>query len=106
MQVCNILMAGLLANAVALGATADTRVFRGPPCQLGAGGYLLAANSGAIIRVNDMHDSPDQAVIIFRPPTEHGWASQRILSRFDLALGDDEKVTVTNSGRVCGNLAR
>ena len=68
-------------------------------------GYLLAMNSGALIRsANDDERDVSSHVILFRPGDRDGWASQRILRRFDLEIArasDAPDVVVINSGGFC-----
>ncbi len=71
------------------------------PCVTPEASYLLAANSGALIRIapESATDTGDQ-VIVFRPQLTTGWASQRILMRFDLKL-DDKGARIRNTGAFC-----
>ena len=95
--------AGLAWVCLALaGATGTPDVVVPPgPCSSPYGAYLLAPNSGALVRV----DRPDQTdgevqVIVFRPQRLRGWASQRLLSRFDLEV-EAGGVRVINTGGFC-----
>lgn len=99
MRVRHIIYAGFYLNLLAAGATAETTVTRGGSCHSAAGSFLLAANSGAIIRMDDGLSTFNDDVIVFRPREGDGWASRRLLSRFDLDVG--ERQTVRNSGVIC-----
>lgn len=100
MKVRQLILAGIYVNLLAVGATAETTVVTRPmPCQSAAGSFLLGANSGALIRIDEAGSSAS-AIIVYRPMKKHGWASQRILARFDLEL-EDEGVRVVNSGLRC-----
>ncbi len=81
-------------------AGAETTVIRPGPCAAQST-YLLAGNSGALIRA-DTGDSSDlnKHVIVFRRKPTRGWASQRLLKRFDLKL-NDQGGRIYNSGAFC-----
>lgn len=84
----------------ALGAAAGFDVIRPGPCQ-GPTSYLLAANSGALIRLKPQaEDRLENHVIVFRRQESRGWASQRLLRRFDLHL-ENSAVRIVNSGGYC-----
>ena len=93
----------LIAEIVALGAAAAATTILRPPCYSGSRAYLLAANAGAVIDVKrHANGASGSAVVIFRPRKENGWASQRLLARFDLAVElNDTPVVVRNSGQTC-----
>ena len=94
------MLAGIYGTLLTVGATAETvTVTRGLPCASEAGSFLLAVNSGALVRFEET-STDGAAVIVFRPTKKHGWASQRLLSRFDLELVDNG-VQVINSGLSC-----
>ncbi len=80
----------------------DVAVVRPGPCSAQAASYLLAGNSAAIVRVSaePSTDNSDPIIIVFRPQPTRGWASQRLLSRFDLKL-DDSGARIINSGAFC-----
>ncbi len=96
------LFAGLLcAFGCAEQAAAETTILRPGPCATPQPSYLLAANSGALIRFEpDAPAALGNHVIVFRPKPTTGWASQRLLMRFDLKL-DEKGVRIFNSGAVC-----
>lgn len=93
----------LIAEIVALGAAAAATTILRPSCYSGSQAYLLAANAGAVIDVKKHDDGTSRsAVVVFRPRKEKGWASQRLLARFDLAVElNDNPVVVRNSGQTC-----
>lgn len=98
MEAGRIIIAGAAFTVAAAGAAGDTLFVRPGPCAAQQT-YFLAANSAAIIRVEDADES--EGVIVFRQqPARQGWASKRLLSRFDLRLGD-EGATIVNSGEFC-----
>ena len=95
-----MIIAGLAFSAAAAGAAGETIFVRPGPCAARET-FLLAANSGAIIQVDD--ETPEKAetsVIVYRPRDREGWASRRLLGRFDLRIEPDG-VTIINSGRFC-----
>ena len=81
-------------------ASAETMIVRPGPCA-GQSTYLLAGNAGALVRA-DGEDSGnlENHVIVFRRRPTRGWASQRLLKRFDLKLNDNG-ARVLNSGAFC-----
>ena len=88
-------------NCLAVSATAETRVFSAGSCHSHQPSYLLAANSGALIRVQaGSLETINDHVIVFRPKPTTGWASQRLLMRFDLKI-EDGRQTVRNTGAFC-----
>ncbi len=93
----------LIAEIAVIGAAAAATTILRPPCYSGSKAYLLAANAGAIIDVKtDADGNSGSAVVVFRPRKEKGWASQRLLARFDLAVElNDKAVVVRNSGQTC-----
>jgi len=87
-------------NLAVFGAAARFDVIRPSPCQ-GSTSYLLAANSGALIRLKPQADDRlENHVIVFRRREARGWASQRLLRRFDLHL-ENSAVRIVNSGAFC-----
>ena len=97
---------GLLAGA----ALANTIVVRPGPCT-SPEVYLLAGNSGALIRLEPgQGEAPGDHVIVYRQDEQsggsarrkevRGWASRRLLDRFDLRIGQDD-VLIVNSGAFC-----
>ncbi|WDI31022.1 hypothetical protein PUV54_13775 [Hyphococcus flavus] len=95
-----MVIAGIAFSVAAAGAAGDTLFIRPGPCQADQT-YLLAANSGAIIQVNaDTPERPETSVIVFRKRDRQGWASQRLLKRFDLRVEPDG-VSIINSGAFC-----
>ena len=103
MKVRPFLYGMLIAEFLVLGAgVVATRVLR-PSCYSGSQAYLLAENAGAVIDVKKHADGTSgSAVVVFRPRKERGWASQHLLSRFDLSVELNENpVVVRNSGRTC-----
>ena len=91
-----------IASAAAVGAGlawADTLVVRPGPCAAQTT-YLLAGNSGALIRAENGAANRSSHVIVFRRDHPRGWASRRLLKRFDLKL-DDNGGRIFNSGAFC-----
>ncbi|MEM9616704.1 MAG: hypothetical protein AAF936_01990 [Pseudomonadota bacterium] len=85
---------------VAADASAEVRIIRPPAC-VGQTSYLLAGNSGALISLRpDAPDTIENHVIVFRHQPRHGWASQRLLRRFDLSLNDGGP-QILNTGTFC-----
>ncbi len=103
MKLRPFIYAALFVEVAIFGAAAAGTTILRPPCYSGSRAYLLAANAGAVIDVREHEDkSSGSAVVVFRPRKENGWASQRILSRFDLAVElNDKPVVVRNSGQTC-----
>jgi len=94
----------ILASGAA--AAAPPKVLRPGPCASPLGSYLLAPNSGALIRVDGARpDGREERVVVFRPQALRGWASQRLLRRFDLKI-EDAGVTIVNTGGFCSEQAR
>lgn len=92
-----VMMSATLAGG---GSQAETVVIRPGPCAA-QDVYLLAGNSGALIRTNDAETGASgEHVIVFRPQPIKGWASRRLLRRFDLQLREDG-VRIVNSGAFC-----
>ena len=86
---------------IACAAMASSVIITGPPCRDETRSYLLALNAGAVISVEE-EETGGSAVVVYRPRQEKGWASQRLLSRFDLAAElDDRPVVIRNSGATC-----
>ncbi len=103
MKAGRIILAAIYLDILAVSAVgAATRIYR-PPCQTGAGAYLLAQHSGAIIRVDKYKEGRGgSAVVVYRPRQDSGWASRRLLARFDLATTlDNEPVTIRNANMTC-----
>ena len=101
MKTRQIILAALWLNCLAVNETAISSDGRDKACFGDATTYLLAANSGALIRVeSESGKDPNSNVIVFRPQKTHGWASQRLLMRFDLKL-DDQGRRIVNSGEFC-----
>ena len=95
-----VFFALMAAGLAAGGSVAGTMVIRHGPCAAGDV-YLLAGNSGALIRTNDAQTgAPGEHVIVFRPQPLKGWASRRLLRRFDLQLHEGD-VRIFNSGAFC-----
>ena len=89
---------GLMSTSVPVAA--EVAVFRPGPCAANTS-YLLAANSGALIRVTSADGIGfEDHIIMFRYQPTDGWASQRLLRRFDLQL-DDHGTRISNSGVFC-----
>jgi len=79
---------------------AETTIIRPGSCAAQTT-YLLAGNSGALILVEPTMPAPQSDhVIVFRYQPTRGWASQRLLRRFDLQL-EDGGPRVVNSGAFC-----
>ena len=95
-----IIIAGIWLNLIAINATAETTIIQPGPCS-GSELYLVAKNSGALIKVDyTAETAANEHVIVFRPQQTQGWASQRLLRRFDLQLGDGGP-RVVNTGGFC-----
>ena len=94
METGRIVIAALSFSVAGLGAFGQPVLVRPGPCAAPQT-YLLAANSAAIIRV----ESEEQGVIVYREQ-RRGWASRRLLQRFDLSL-DAAGPAITNSGKFC-----
>lgn len=95
-----MIIAGIAFTIAAAGAAGDMLFVRPGPCSA-QNAYLLAANSGAIIQVDQ--ETPDEAeagVIVYRPRQGEGWASRRLLRRFNLRIEPDG-TTIINSGEFC-----
>lgn len=103
MKVRRIIYATFFVELFALGAMAATTTVLRPPCHKGSKAYLLAVNSGAVISIDEHDDKTGgNAVVVFRPRKSRGWASQHLLTRFDLDVElNDNQVTVRNSGATC-----
>ncbi|GJL95431.1 MAG: hypothetical protein DHS20C05_18360 [Hyphococcus sp.] len=93
--------AGALFSPASLYA-AEATIVRPGPCSAQAASYLLAGNSAAIVRIGPEQaaGTSDPIIIVFRPQQTRGWASQRLLSRFDLKL-DESGGRIINSGAFC-----
>jgi hypothetical protein len=106
METRHLVLLALGLTLVSASAAAETTVFRPGPCAAQTS-YLLASNSGALIRVEPETSVGQEAsagygnpVIVFRYQPTDGWASQRLLRRFDLQLGRDG-ARISNSGAFC-----
>lgn len=97
MEPGRILIAGAAFSIAAAGAAGDTLFVRPGPCAAPQT-YFLAANSAAIIRVEGAQST--DGVIVYRRQPDRGWASKRLLRRFDLRL-DETGTTIVNSGKFC-----
>ncbi len=103
MEAPRIIVATLGFAVAAAGAAGETLFIRPGPCAAQET-YLLAGNSGAIIRVEAAKaDDEGERVIVYRRQPRQGWASQRVLKRFDLKL-DELGTTIVNSGQFCRGL--
>lgn len=98
MEAGRIILAGISFAVAGLGAVWDVVIVRPSPCAAQQT-YLLANNSAAIIRVEADAVSDTDGVIVYREQAE-GWASRRLLGRFDLRL-DEAGTTIVNSGEFC-----
>ena len=100
MEAPRIIVATIGFAVAAAGAAGETLFIRPGPCAAQET-YLLAGNSGAIIRVEAPKAQADgERVIVYRRRENEGWASQRLLKRFDLRL-DEFGTTIVNSGQFC-----
>ena len=100
METRRFIIAALSMAGFATSALAETTVIRPGPCAAQST-YLLAANSGALIRVEPELDAGrNEHIIVFRYQPTTGWASQRLLKRFDLEL-EDGGARIMNSGVFC-----
>ena len=96
----HIIIAASWVNLFAVNATAETTIFKRGTCNAPTT-ILLAQNSGAIIQAVGLEQNEsNNHVIVFRDQSLNGWASQRLLRRFDLDLGT-EGPRVFNSGSFC-----
>jgi len=96
-----LFVAVVCAGYVLVGVGAVTILTRPDACVTRGTVYLLAANSGALIRAEPGAASEAGApVIVFRPKRLSGWASQRLLMRFDLKL-DESGTRIVNTGAFC-----
>ncbi|WP_428409425.1 hypothetical protein [Hyphococcus sp.] len=98
MEAGRIILAGISFAVAGLGAAWDVVVVRPVPCAAEKT-YLLAGASAAIIRVEADAVSETDGVIVYREQSR-GWASRRLLGRFDLRV-DDAGATIINSGEFC-----
>lgn len=88
---------------IAASARSETIIVRSGPCASPHGSYLLAANAGALIRVEDpVMAEEGSGVIVYRIRPNRGWASRRLLSRFDLDLGAAQP-GIVNTGEFCSD---
>ncbi|WP_425408822.1 hypothetical protein [Hyphococcus sp.] len=95
-----MIIAGIAFSIAAAGAAGDMIVLRPGPCAAQQT-FLLAQNSGAIVRVdNETPENPDTSVIVYRRQDRAGWASRRLLRRFDLHLTPGG-ARIVNSGEFC-----
>ena len=95
-----LIIAACWLNLCAINATAETTVIRPGSCA-SAGTYLLAENSGALIKVTSLAtEEVSDHIIVFRDHALSGWASQRLLRRFDLKLSEDGPY-IFNTGGFC-----
>lgn len=94
--------AGLCAyGALAGPGTGDGKIsiVRPGPCAAQSA-YLLAEHSGALIHAPIGRPALQDHIIVFRDQPSKGWASRRLLQRFDLNL-EEEGVRIVNSGAFC-----
>lgn len=95
-----LILLALGLTFLAADSSAETTIIRPGPCAAQET-YLLAGNSGALIRVEpDARSGKEDRAIVFRYQPTHGWASRRLLKRFDLQL-DDGSPRIVNSGAFC-----
>lgn len=102
MKVRHVILGAFYLNLLAVGATAETTVIRGGACERAPDTYLIAINSGAVLSVSPLAEgaSGQSAVIVYRPRQARGWASQRLLARFDLEV-DGANAAIPNLGVIC-----
>ncbi len=95
-----MLIAGISFAIAGLGAAGDVVFVRPGPCAAQEI-YLLAGNSAALIRVEAARDGGrnDPVIMYRKPDRRQGWASRRLLERFDLRLEDGP--VIVNSGQFC-----
>ena len=92
----------LVASAAGIGAglaRAEALIVRPGPCAAKST-YFLAGNSGALIRAEDREADLESHVIVFRRNETRGWASRRLLKRFDLKM-NNRGGRIANSGAFC-----
>lgn len=81
MKVRRVLIAVLWINLACVTAAAKTMVVRPDPCP-------APADAPRVIDLNavdlNLHRIDARSVIVLYPPQERGWASARILARFNL----------------------
>ena len=95
-----MVIAGIAFSVAAAGAVGDTLFVRPGPCAAQQT-FLLAANSGAIIQVDrETPEKPETSIIVYRRGDREGWASRRLLKRFDLRVKPDGMI-IMNSGAFC-----
>ncbi len=100
MKTRRLILGACWLNFLVAGVTAETEVVRPGPCAA-HGAFLLAANSGALISAEqDESAFAGDYVIMFRRKLTTGWASQRLLRRFDLEL-EEGGPRIFNSGTFC-----
>lgn len=93
-------VAGLTIYAAINTLNGEISVIRPGPCQA-QDSYLLARNSAAVIQVDQFGTGgSENHIIVFRYQPRRGWASQRLLKRFDLKLQHDGP-SIVNSGGFC-----
>ncbi len=95
MEMGRYILAAISFSVAGAGAFGETLFVRPGPCAAQET-FLLAVNSAAIIR----RDPSQQDVIVFRQQEKRGWASRRLLRRFDLSVAESGPVIV-NSGDFC-----
>ncbi len=96
-----LFIAVVCAGYVLVAVGAVTIMTRPDSCVTRGTVYLLAENSGALIQIDPVTVAKaGNPVIVFRPKRLSGWASQRLLMRFDLKL-DESGTRVVNTGAFC-----
>lgn len=99
MEAGRIIMGAICFSVAGLGAAGETVFVRPGPCAAPQT-FLLAGNAAAIVRIDGRGDRAEHGVIVYRRQQERGWASRRLLGRFDLSL-DEAGPTIINSGKFC-----
>jgi len=85
MKARRILIAALWINLLAAAATARTTVVRPDPCPAPADApRIIDLDDVEAIDLNPDRAAPPQSVLVVDPARAKGWASARILARFEL----------------------
>jgi hypothetical protein len=93
MKARRILIAALWLNLLAATATARTTIVRPDPCPAPADApRIINLDDVEAIDLNPDRAAAPQGVLIVYPAQAKGWASARILARFDLDLRDPRPV--------------
>lgn len=84
MKARHVLIAAMWVNILAASATAETIVVRPDPCPFAAEVPKIITLAGVeAIDLNPNRGSADHILVLYPVPVK-GWASARLLARFDL----------------------